>query len=91
MVCSALAFGAGAQESPAPQVVNLSSEDQEDEIVHLSPFEIDASDDVGYRSTNATSGTSLNTPIRDIPMSIEVINRVFLDDTGAIGVDEALQ
>lgn len=72
----------GQESRPAPN---------EGEVVQLSPFEIDASDDVGYRSTNSISGTSLNTPLKDIPMSIEVINRQFLDDTGAIDFEESLQ
>ena len=60
------------------------------EIYQLSPFTVDASEDVGYRSTNSTSGTSLNTAIKDIPMSIEVINAEFLTDIGATNFKEAL-
>lgn len=69
---------------------NMIAQDDDDEIVTLSPFVVDASGDVGYRATNTTSGTSLNTPIKDIPMSIEVINQEFLEDTGATNFDEAL-
>lgn len=63
----------------------------EEETITLSPFVVDASQDVGYRATNTTSGTSLNTPIKDIPMAIEVINQDFIDDTGATNFDEALE
>ncbi len=59
-------------------------------IVTLSPFVVDASGDEGYRATNSTSGTSLNTRIKDLPMSIEVINQDFLEDTGATNFEEAL-
>ncbi|MCH6258466.1 TonB-dependent receptor plug domain-containing protein [Puniceicoccaceae bacterium K14] len=65
--------------------------DDDGEIFELSPFTVDASSDVGYRSTNTTSGTSLNTPIKDIPMSIEVINQDFLKDRGANSFAEALE
>ena len=67
-------------------------QDDEDtgEIYLLSPFTVDASGDRGYLSTNSTSGTSLNTLIKDIPMAIEVINSEFLEDTGATDFDEAL-
>ncbi|MCH6259090.1 TonB-dependent receptor plug domain-containing protein [Puniceicoccaceae bacterium K14] len=65
--------------------------DDDDEVFELSPFEVDASEDVGWRSTNSTSGTSLNTKLKDLPMSIEVINSDFLDDTGATDFEEALQ
>ncbi len=60
------------------------------EIFQLSPFTVDVSEDSGYRSTNTTSGTSLNTPIKDIPMSIEVINAEFLEDIGATDFEESL-
>lgn len=62
----------------------------EDEVLLLSPFEVTTSKDTGYRSTNSTSGTSLDTPIRDIPISLEVINREFLDDTQATDLEESL-
>lgn len=60
------------------------------EVFQLSPFTVDVSQDSGYRSTNTTSGTSLNTPIKDIPMSIEVINAEFLEDIGATDFEESL-
>jgi len=63
---------------------------QEGETIQLSPFTVDASEDVGYRATNSISGTSLNTAIKDIPMSIEVINQEFIEDTGATNFDEAM-
>ena len=73
----------------------LLAQDEEDEdlgeIYLLSPFTVDASGDRGYLSTNSTSGTSLNTLIKDIPMAIEVINAEFLEDTGATDFDEALR
>ena len=68
----------------------LSVHGQEGETITLSPFVVDASEDVGYRATNSISGTSLNTAIKDIPMSIEVINQEFLEDTGATNFDEAM-
>ncbi len=69
---------------------SLMAQDESEEVYQLSPFQVDASDDQGYRSTNSTSGTSLNTAIKDIPMSIEVINAAFMEDTGATDFDEAL-
>ncbi len=71
----------------------FAQEEDEDlgDIYLLSPFTVDASGDQGYLSTNSTSGTSLNTLIKDIPMAIEVINSEFLEDTGATDFDEALR
>lgn len=64
--------------------------DTPEEVYQLSPFQIDASEDVGYRSTNTISGTSLNTAIKDIPMNIEVINAEFINDIGATNFKESL-
>ena len=85
-----------AQESVAktPQATTGSTSAIDDadlgDTIFLSPFEVDASTDAGWRSTNTTSGTSLNTPIKELPMSIEVINEDFIDDTGATNFKEAL-
>lgn len=62
----------------------------DDQIFELSPFEVSTSQDVGYLSTNSTSGTSLNTAIKDLPMSIQVINQDFITDIAATNLDEAL-
>jgi len=61
-----------------------------DEPLMLSEFRVDASKDVGYRATNATSGTRLNTAIKDIPMPINVITKEFIEDIGAYDFKEAL-
>ncbi len=75
---------------PVGSVFSQEDDEVTGDIYQLSPFTIDVSEDSGYRSTNTISGTSLNTAIRDIPMSIEVINAEFLEDTGATNFDEAL-
>lgn len=52
---------------------------QDDEAIELSPFTITATD--GYAATNTISGTGLNTPLINVPMSINVITSDFLDDS----------
>lgn len=44
-----------------------------------------------YRAEEATSATRTDTPIRDIPQSIQVIPREVLEDQGTIRVRDALQ
>ena len=61
-----------------------------DEPIRLSPFQVVESGDVGYRATNTTSGTSLNTPIKDLPMTIQVVTGEFISDIGATDFSEAL-
>lgn len=62
----------------------------DEDVFLLSAFEVETSRDVGYLSTNAVSGTSLNMAIRDIPIPIEVINQEFITDLHATDAKEAL-
>lgn len=68
-----------------------SDETKDKEVFELSPFEVNVESDMGYLSTNATSGTSLNTTIRDLPMPLEVINSELIEDLQATDLDEALE
>jgi iron complex outermembrane recepter protein len=63
----------------------------EDEPIVLSPFQVTTEKDKGYKATNATSGTRLNTAIKDAPLPIEVITNEFMRDIGATSLREALQ
>lgn len=47
--------------------------------------------ETGYRVTNATTGTRTDTPLRDIPQSIQVVPRQVLEDQQIIRVGDALQ
>jgi outer membrane receptor protein involved in Fe transport len=66
-------------------------EETADGVLVLSPFQVSVSDNEGYRATNTTSGTSLNTAIRDLPMTIQVVTEEFMSDIGATDFDEALE
>jgi outer membrane receptor protein involved in Fe transport len=58
--------------------------------IQLSEFRVDTSKDKGYAATNTISGTRLNTPIKNLPLPIEVITDKFIEDIGALDVREAL-
>ena len=58
-------------------------------VFELNPFVVQ-SDNRGYIETNAVSGTSLNMAVRDLPMSLEVINNKFLTDLQATDLKEGL-
>lgn len=62
-----------------------------EEIFELSPFRVDTSRDVRYLSTNSTSGTGLNTEIKQLPMSLSVVNQELISDLGATDMAEALE
>jgi iron complex outermembrane receptor protein len=75
-----------AQAAPAP-----AAPARDDQPVMLSEFRVDTSKDRGYVATNATTGTRLNMPIKDIPLPVEVITREFIDDIGAVDIKESLR
>jgi outer membrane receptor for ferric coprogen and ferric-rhodotorulic acid len=77
ILCSSVAFG---------QTTN-----DDDEILVLSPFEVNTDADSGYYASNAISGTRVNMPIKDIPLSIEVVTSEFIDDTGSSDLRESLR
>ncbi len=70
----------------------LAAQDEaNDEIIELSPFEVDASQDRGYRATSTLGGTRINTSLRDVGSAISVVTRELLDDLGATGNESLLQ
>ncbi len=62
----------------------------EEEIFELSPFQVDASQDAGYRATATLAGSRLNTQLKDVAASVSVLTTEFLDDIGATDIESAL-
>jgi iron complex outermembrane receptor protein len=52
----------------------------ETEVLKLSPFTVTTSRDYGYRASNSIAGTRTDTPIKDIPINIQVFTRDLADD-----------
>ncbi|MDP0498501.1 MAG: TonB-dependent receptor plug domain-containing protein [Verrucomicrobiota bacterium JB022] len=73
-----------------PATTWAQDEADETEVFELSPFVIQSTDDDGYRAATSVSGTSLNTRLQDLPMSIQPITADFINDTGATDFDSAL-
>ncbi|HEU5079722.1 MAG TPA: TonB-dependent receptor [Opitutaceae bacterium] len=59
---------------------NKSANSDDGEIVRLSEFNVSTSRDYGYRASNSIAGTRTDTPIRDIPMNIQVFTKDLADD-----------
>ena len=77
-----------AQVSPNP--ANDRKKSEEEEVLKLSPFEVSADDDVGYQAANTTSGSRLNTSLKDTAASITAFTPEFLADIGATSVTDML-
>lgn len=73
----------------AQTVADPADEPDRDEPVVLSPFEVSA-DDNGYMASSAQSGTRLRTDLKDIPASISVVTKDFMDDVGANDLESLL-
>lgn len=66
------------------------SEVDEESVVELSPFQVDASEDQGYYSSQTLAGGRLQSNLRDVATSVQVVTAEMLEDIGATGLDEVL-
>ena len=62
----------------------------ESNVVTLSPFEVTSDNDNGYQAANTLAATRTNTPIRDLPMHINVLNEQLMTDRAIFDLDQAL-
>ncbi|MCH6255895.1 hypothetical protein MLD52_05005 [Puniceicoccaceae bacterium K14] len=80
---------------PSSSVLSIGAQgNDEDEIFELSPFTVDPSPNIGYRSTNSTSGTSLNSKIQDSPkmtISGASIEGIEIGDFSQFGPDTGVR
>lgn len=74
-----------AQTTAATPAVDDSSKP-----IQLSPFEVSTDADEGYVPSETLSGTKVRTPLRDIPMNIQVVTSDFIHDIGAFDLQEAM-
>src|SRR5688572_29013658 len=58
--------------------------------IELSPFEVRAENDVGYQAGNTTSGSRLNSRLKDTPASVSAFTPEFLSDIAATNLEEML-
>lgn len=85
LVASALSPFCAAQEK-APTAAATA----DDAAIELSPFVVKTSKDEGYRVTNSLGGTKMDTAVKDLPFSDDVITNEFIKDIAAHSVIEAL-
>lgn len=74
--------------TPASEPSSASDSQQR---IRLDVFEVIAEDDDGYRAANTTSGTRYNMPIRDLPISVDVVTEDFMRDIGAADLQQAME
>jgi outer membrane receptor protein involved in Fe transport len=55
-------------------------------VVELPPFEVRTDKDVGYIAQNTTSGSRLNTSLKDTAAPVSVFTQEFLNDIGVTDI-----
>src|SRR6185312_16109967 len=81
-----------AQVSPDSNASPASSPAVSDEVIVLSPFEVQSSSNSdAYTAASTLAGNRLNTQLRDVGSSITVVTSQFLKDTGATNNASLLQ
>ncbi len=77
---------------PIPVTTNASApKSGDEEVVMLSPFQVNSSKSEGYRATATMSGTRLNTPLEDLAASISVVTKEQLQDTAAVDINDVFK
>ncbi|MDR0353142.1 MAG: TonB-dependent receptor plug domain-containing protein [Opitutaceae bacterium] len=83
-----LALGLSIAPPLAAQQTAYTQPPVDSEIVELSRFVVEAERDVGYESMQTTSGMRTVQELKNVPSSISVINATFIDDIGALSIEE---
>lgn len=98
LACAALAGAAltlrlGAQSAPNAPTTNTpeETEEVEEDVVVLSPFEVTTGETEGYAAATTLAGNRLNTELRDIGNAVQVVTSQLLRDLGATSNDSLLQ
>ena len=81
----ATALALDAQTTPS---VATPSMKPDDETVQLSPFSVSETSEKEYGVTSLAGATRLNTPIREIPQSVSVFTREFMNIMGATNISD---
>lgn len=67
------------------------AQDNEEEIFELSPFEVDASKNIGYHAENTLAGSRLNTKVADLAASITVVTAQQMEDTASVDLNDVFR
>jgi outer membrane receptor protein involved in Fe transport len=76
----------GSAAAPAAVTTSAGS----DEPIVLSPFEVESTQDTGYRARNTLAGSRVSTDLKDLAGPVTVVTRDFLDDIGAVNINDIL-
>lgn len=67
------------------------SSSDNDEVLLLKPFSVTAEKSTGYKVTSASTATRTNTPLIDIPQTVDIVTKEFWEDMGATSFDQSFK
>lgn len=86
-----LALLASGAVATAPLAAQAAAQNTAAEkVIELDPFDVTSVDTDRYQASNTISGTAMNTLLRDVPMTINVITSEFLSDAVVGDIERAL-
>jgi len=77
-------FAAAGLASLLPLAGAFAQEEEDDDIFTLTPFEVDAEEDTGYRATSTLAGTRMRMSLDDVGSSVSVFTEELMDDLAAL-------
>ena len=88
----AFSVAAAALSLPAQPVAPSSGAPEEAEkTIVMTPFAVTAEKSSGYKVSSASTATRTNTPIIDIPQTVDIVTKEFLKDIGATTFDQSFR
>jgi len=94
---SGLAQVANPTPTPTPEPSNTNAQPTAaanttgtEQPIVLSPFEVESTEDTGYRARTTLAGSRVSTPLSELASPISVVTKDFLDDIGAVSVNDIL-
>ena len=88
LLALALATSAYAQTTDEKSSAN---EESEEDILVLTPFQVDASKDQGYFAENTLAGSRLKTNLADLAASITVVTKQQMEDTASLDINDVFR
>jgi outer membrane receptor for monomeric catechols len=84
-------LSSAAQPAPAGPATGttVTTDAGGEEVVHLTPFQVTDQESNGYNVSTASTATRMNTPLIDIPQTVDIVTSAFWKDTDATSFDES--
>lgn len=80
VVAGSLLATALSAQTPPNAATSAKAAAGDEDVVRLSTFNVSTDRDYGYRASNSIAATRTDTPIKDVPMNIQVFTKDLYDD-----------